>query len=105
MRKELFSLSLLLFSALMLVTTGFSGDDEEKEDSSIKVDFRLQDANGSECYEFHEGDNIVFRLEIKNNTNEIAISLVMMCSACIQLMMKTWGHHGINYLVIYVRLI
>ena len=47
-----------------------SSNDEEKEDSSIKVDFRLQDANGSECYDFQEGDNIVFRLEIKNNTNE-----------------------------------
>ena len=50
-----------------------SSNDEEKEDSSIKVDFRLQDANGSECYDFQEGDNIVFRLEIKNNTNEMAI--------------------------------
>ncbi len=38
-----------------------------------RVDFQLQDKDGKECYSFKEGDNIIFRIEIKNDTGEDAI--------------------------------
>jgi len=41
--------------------------------SDLMVDFRLQNEDGMECYDFKEGDNIIFRLEIKNDTDEDAI--------------------------------
>ena len=37
------------------------------------VKFQLQNEDGMECYVFKEGDNIIFRLEIKNDTDEDAI--------------------------------
>lgn len=46
-------------------TVGTSGDQ--------MVDFQLQNEDGIECYEFKEGDNIIFRLEIKNDTDEDVI--------------------------------
>lgn len=36
------------------------------------VDFKLQNEDGVECYRFKRGDNIIFRLEIKNDTDEDA---------------------------------
>ena len=44
-----------------------------EKSSDLMVDFRLQNEDGMECYDFKEGDNIIFRLEIKNDTDEDAI--------------------------------
>ncbi len=44
-----------------------------EESSGEMVDFQLQNEDGMECYDFKEGNNIIFRLEIKNNTDEDAI--------------------------------
>ena len=44
-----------------------------EKSSDLMVDFRLQNEDGMECYDFKEGDNIIFRLEIKNDTDENAI--------------------------------
>ena len=44
-----------------------------EESSGEFVDFQLQNEDGMECYDFKEGNNIIFRLEIKNNTDEDAI--------------------------------
>ena len=43
------------------------------ESSGYMVDFQLQNEDGIECYDFKEGNNIIFRLEIKNDTDEDAI--------------------------------
>ena len=57
-----------------------TNDHSEKEEtgtieksSGQMVDFQLQNEDGTECYNFKEGDNIIFRLEIKNDTDEDAI--------------------------------
>ena len=57
-----------------------TNDHSEKEEtgtieksSGQMVDFQLQNEDGIECYEFKEGDNIIFRLEIKNDTDKDAI--------------------------------
>ncbi len=57
-----------------------TNDYSEKEEtgtieksSGQMVDFQLQNEDGTECYNFKEGDNIIFRLEIKNDTDEDAI--------------------------------
>ena len=44
-----------------------------EESCGEMVDFQLQNEDGIECYEFKEGDNIIFRLEIKNDTDKDAI--------------------------------
>lgn len=44
-----------------------------EKSSGLMVDFQLQTEDGKECYDFKEGDNIIFRLEIKNDTDEDAI--------------------------------
>ena len=44
-----------------------------EESSGQMVDFQLQNEDGTECYDFKEGDNIIFRLEIKNDTDEDVI--------------------------------
>lgn len=36
------------------------------------VDFQLQNEGGIECYDFNEGDNIIFRLEFRNDSDEDA---------------------------------
>lgn len=36
------------------------------------VDFQLQNEDGIECYDFNEGDNIIFRLEFRNDSDEDA---------------------------------
>lgn len=52
-----------------------TGNSETENDNSSKgtsddfVDFQLQDEDGIECYNFNEGDNIIFRLEIINDTD------------------------------------
>ena len=38
--------------------------------SDETVEFQLQNEEGIECYEFNEGDNIIFRLEFRNDTDE-----------------------------------
>lgn len=43
------------------------------KNSGYMVKFQLQNKDGMECYNFKEGDNIIFRLEIKNDTDEDAI--------------------------------
>lgn len=44
-----------------------------EESCGQMVDFQLQNEDGIECYEFKECDNIIFRLEIKNDTDKDAI--------------------------------
>lgn len=44
-----------------------------EEISGDMVIFQLQNEDGMECYDFKEGDNIIFWLEIKNDTDEDAI--------------------------------
>lgn len=44
-----------------------------EKSSDLMVDFQLQNEDGTECYDFKEGDNIIFRLEIKNDTDEDVI--------------------------------
>ena len=44
-----------------------------EKSSGQMVDFQLQNEDGMECYDFKEGENIIFRLEIKNDTDEDAI--------------------------------
>jgi len=36
------------------------------------VDFQLQNEDGKECYDYKEGENIIFKLEFKNDTDEDA---------------------------------
>ena len=43
------------------------------KNSGDMVKFQLQNKDGMECYNFKEGDNIIFRLEIKNDTDEDAV--------------------------------
>ena len=69
MKKNLFVLMSLL---LMIVSAGCSKDDDESDDQ-LTVNFQLQREDGRECYDFREGENIVFSLEIKNNTEEDVI--------------------------------
>ena len=65
---------LMLMALLVTETVGVCGcSDDDEDDTSITVDFQLQDEEGNECYTFSEGDNIVFRLELKNNTDSNAI--------------------------------
>ena len=66
MKKNLFVLMSLL---LMTLSTGCSKDDDETEDQ-LTVNFQLQREDGRECYDFREGENIVFSLEVKNNTDD-----------------------------------
>ena len=44
-----------------------------EKSSDLMVDFRLQNEDGMECYDFKEGDNTIFWLEIKNDTDEDVI--------------------------------
>ena len=53
---------------LMLGMTACSGDD-----SSISVYFTLQDESGVEKSSFKEGENIIFRLDITNHSEEEAL--------------------------------
>ena len=43
------------------------------EKGSDLIGFQLQNEDGMECYDFKEGDNTIFWLEIKNDTDEDAI--------------------------------
>ena len=56
--------------------TGNSETDNDNSNNGTSDDlviFQLQDEYGIECYNFNEGDNIIFRLEIKNDADEDAI--------------------------------
>lgn len=59
-----------------MVTTdgGTYSSEETKDDSdaSVFAKFMIQDENGSEKYVFKEGENIYFKLDITNNTEETA---------------------------------
>ena len=44
-----------------------SNDDSENQ---IIVNFQLQNEDGVECYDFNEGENIIFRLDIINHGEE-----------------------------------
>ena len=60
----------LLFSALLLLAMGMAVtacSSEETEDFTIQ--FRLEDENGNPKNEFRQGENIIFRLTIYNNTD------------------------------------
>jgi hypothetical protein len=62
------------------VYEGYStNDSSEKEKgegiqgcSDEMVEFQLQNEYGIECYDFKEGDNIIFRLEFRNDSDEDA---------------------------------
>lgn len=91
MKRFLFMFSMLLMFGMFYacsssdeVTAVYEGnstnDSSEKEKgegiqgcSDEMVEFQLQNEYGIECYDFKEGDNIIFRLEIKNETDEDAI--------------------------------
>jgi hypothetical protein len=60
MRKILF---LTCFLAGMLVAC-------DSADEQITVKYQLQNEKGEECYNFQEGDNIIFRLELRNDGDE-----------------------------------
>ena len=49
------------------------GADTIEKGSDLMVGFQLQNEDGMECYDFKEGDNTIFWLEIKNDTDEDAI--------------------------------
>ena len=59
-----------LFSTLLLLAMGMAVtacSSEETEDFTIQ--FRLEDENGNPKNEFRQGENIIFRLTIYNNTD------------------------------------
>jgi hypothetical protein len=64
MRKILF---LTCFLAGMLVACD---SDDDSGDNHVVADFQLQNEKGVECYDFQEGDNIIFKLEIRNDGDE-----------------------------------
>ena len=49
------------------------GADTIEKSSDLMVGFQLQNEDGMECYDFKEGDNTIFWLEIKNDTDEDVI--------------------------------
>ena len=49
------------------------GADTIEKGSDLMVGFQLQNEDGMECYDFKEGDNTIFWLEIKNDTDEDVI--------------------------------
>lgn len=62
MKKSLFFTIVALF---MMALYGCSKDD----DPDIKVDFQLKNSDGIECYDFKEGENVIFDLIITNNSD------------------------------------
>lgn len=86
MKKILVLMMSVLLAFGLFSACGNSDDNPDTNDYSEKeetgtiekssgqmVDFQLQNEDGTECYNFKEGDNIIFRLEIKNDTDEDAI--------------------------------
>ena len=88
MMKKLF----VLLSLITALLASCSGDDEsnfsidglntpasgtssseEDDNAIISVKFLLQDENGVEKYTFNKNENIIFRLDFKNNGEEIAV--------------------------------
>lgn len=74
-KRILLMMSMLLSFGLFCACTKSDEVTDVKidESSALMVDFQLQNEDGIECYEFKEGNNIIFRLEIKNDTDEDAI--------------------------------
>lgn len=67
MKKKLhIMMSAMLLMLAGTVMTACSSDDDV---DFIKVDFQLQNEDGIECYDFNEGDNVIFDLIISNNSN------------------------------------
>lgn len=62
-----------LSSFLLLGAVGCS--DDSNDDSTISVNFLIQDENGSEKYLFNEGENIIFRLDIINDGKDDVVLL------------------------------
>lgn len=62
------NLFVLISFLLAIISAGCTSDDDSE--NPLTVNFQLQNADGDECYSFHEGENIIFRLEIKNNTDD-----------------------------------
>ena len=54
-------MSAMLLMLAGTVMTACSSDDDV---DFIKVDFQLQNEDGIECYDFNEGDNVIFDLTI-----------------------------------------
>ena len=86
MKKILVLMMSVLLAFGLFSACGNSDDNPDTNDYSEKeetgtiekssgqmVDFQLQNEDGTECYNFKEGDNIIFRLEIKNDTDEDAV--------------------------------
>lgn len=61
---------MMMCCLLMIISAGCSSDDDGSDNSIISVNFMLQDENGVEKYTFYEGENIIFRLDIINNTED-----------------------------------
>ena len=64
---------LLFVMMCSLLAIGFAGCSDEEESEKIVVNYQLLNEAGVECYDFREGENIIFKLEIKNNTDEDVI--------------------------------
>ena len=60
-----------VLTMLMLAMTACSSDDDMNY-AGIIVNFTLQDESGIEKYVFKEGENIIFKLAITNNSEEEA---------------------------------
>lgn len=79
MKKNGFIVSMLLATTMLIagcdeyghddnpVKDGNNGTSLTYDTKDVSVLFQLQNENGDEIYTFNEGENIVFRLEIKNS--------------------------------------
>ena len=61
-------LPLLLLAGCALLSS-CSSDDDVSAIYHIKVDFQLKNSDGIECYDFKEGENVIFDLIITNNSD------------------------------------
>lgn len=68
MKRFRLPILMAVVTMLTLAMSSCSSDD----DTSISVNFILQDESGCEKYIFKEGENIIFKLDITNNTEEPA---------------------------------
>lgn len=70
MKIKYFKTIFELFVVVLTLTACYS-EDEDRD--SMKVSFLLMNEEGEECYDFKEGKNIIFRLQIDNNTDNVVI--------------------------------
>ena len=67
-RRRALRLLLMMVSLCLLLPVGLTAcSSEEAEDFTIQ--FRLEDENGNPKNEFRQGENIIFKLTIHNNTD------------------------------------